>query len=367
MQDSKLTGTFPLTNNVTSCELPYEKDRLPLLLLYSAVLLVGLPANLLTVFLTWLQMRRKNVLGVYLWSLSLCDLMYLCTLPLWAYYVNAGHSWPWSSASCKLTGYIFFNNMYISIFLLCCISCDRYVAVVYAMESRGLRRQRLAVFITSSIVLVVAVAHVPVFTMQEGAESGGRCFEPGQSNATVTGFNYARFVVGFLIPLVLLAAMNHTILANVQLSSGLRPWQKKRVRWLAAAVVALFLVCFGPYHMLLLARAEEACLLEVRMYMPYTMSLGLSTFNSAINPVLYVLSSDNIRKELSRGLATLCRAGVRLPPPSPTGSQHKMQHAKNASEMTAASQQADTPGRKLRLLRLQPPNRSVGRWRDFQN
>ncbi|XP_040920507.1 probable G-protein coupled receptor 132b [Toxotes jaculatrix] len=336
-----------MMNKSEDCNPPYDDGRLPLVLLYSIVLVVGLPANLLTVYLTWVQVRRKNVLGVYLWSLSVCDLTYLFTLPLWAYYVSRGHLWPWSSAVCKLTGYIFFNNMYISIFLLCCISCDRYVAVVYSVESRGLRRQRLAVIIALAIVLLVAVSHVPVFTMKEGnaAEGNQRCFEPSQSSAKVTGFNYGRFAVGFLIPLLLLVVTNRGILANVQRSTGLRWEQKERVRWLAVAVVVLFLICFAPYHLILLVRAvmfhfpeleHGSCLFEKTMYTPYTISLGLSTVNSAINPLLYVLSSDNIRKDLSRGLAQFCHRA--RPRPRSDSSQNKIQPIKNSTELNVVTE-----------------------------
>lgn len=345
----ELPLTVSLMTNTTRvlCEPPYDQGRLLLLLLYTAVLAVGLPANLLTVYLTWLQVRRKNVLGVYLWSLSLCDLSYLGTLPLWAYYVSAGHWWPWSSTACKMTGYIFFNNMYISIYLLCCISCDRYVAVVYSVESRGLRRQRFAFLIALAIVVLVAVGHMPVFTMREGngAEGDHRCFEPSQSDIMVAGFNYARFVVGFLVPLLVLVATNHCILTNVQRSTGLRPEQKARIRWVAVAVVVLFLVCFGPYHIILLVRAiifhfphleEGTCLFERTMYTPYTISLGLSTINSAINPILYVLSSDNIRTELSRGLTQICdQAHLRL---QSDGSQNKIQPARTLSELNPVTE-----------------------------
>lgn len=339
------------TNKTLACEPPYDDGRLPLVLLYSVVLVVGLPANLLTIYLTWLQVRRKNVLGVYLWSLSLCDLTYLFTLPLWAYYVSQSHQWPWTSVTCKLTGYIFFNNMYISIFLLCCISCDRYVAVVYSAESRGLRRQRLAVFVTLAIVLTVAFGHLPVFTMKEGntVEGSKRCFEPNRSSSLVTGFNYARFAVGFLIPLLLLVVTNRGILVNVQRSTGLRLEQKERVRRLAVAVVVLFLVCFAPYHLLLLVRAimfhfgqleDGVCLFEKTMYTPYTISLGLSTVNSAVNPILYVLSSDNIRKELRRGLTQVCNRAT----PRSDSSQNKNQ-ARDTSDTTTKpnKQQGEKP------------------------
>lgn len=306
-----VTEGFLTNQSTVECKPPHDEDRLPLLVLYIVVLVIGLPANVLTLFLTWQQVCRKNVLGVYLWSLSLCDLTYLFTLPLWADYVNRGHSWQWSSTACKLTGYVFFTNMYVSIFLLCCISCDRYWAVAYSLESRGRRRQHHAVIITVIIVLVVAVGHTAVFTMKEGDAQGSKhCFEPSR-RVKVMGFSYARFVIGFLIPLLLLAVTNHCVLANVQRSTGLPNSQKRRVRRLAVAVVLLFLICFGPYHLILLARAvitqfpqlvDAPCLFEKTLYTPYTISLGLSTINSAVNPILYVLSSNSIRKECHSGL-----------------------------------------------------------------
>lgn len=307
------------TAAAAECTLPYEEGRLPLLLLYSAVLAVGLPANLLTALLTWRQVRRKNVLAVYLCALSLCDLGYLGTLPLWADYVSRGHRWRWSSAACRLTGFVFFTNMYVSVFLLCCVSCDRYVAVRYSLEARGLRRQRVARRVALAIVAVVALGHAPVFVMPEGeaAEGEGRCFEPAGASATVAALSFARFAVGFLAPLAVLVASNCGVLAGVRRSTGLQRSQKERVRRLAVAVVALFLLCFGPYHLVLLARglafhlpvaaADGAtCPMDRRLYTPYNISLALATVNSAANPVLYVLSSHNIRRELRRGLARVC-------------------------------------------------------------
>ncbi|KAL0967572.1 hypothetical protein UPYG_G00253930 [Umbra pygmaea] len=343
-------GSVTTANCTTSeppCTLNYEDDRVPLVVLYSMVLIIGLPANIATIYLTFVQVCRKNVLGIYLLSLSLCDLMYICTLPLWTDYVNAGHQWRWNATSCKLTGYLFFNNMYISIFLLCCISIDRYVAVVYAVESRGLRQQKLAVAVTMAIIVVVFLGHLPVFTMMEGDLIEKLCFEPGQRTLTVTGFNYARFIIGFLVPLVILVFTNRAILVNVQASTGLRSCQKERVRYLAYAVVTLFLVCFAPYHVILLIRAGSFHLLDVKqncdfeksMYTPYTICLGLSTLNSAINPILYVLSSDNIRKDLCSAFTSLLLS-TSLPPRFIDSSQHRM-NSKNSSEMATTTQEGE--------------------------
>lgn len=295
------------TNLALNCSIPYKNDRLPLLILYGIVLTVGVPANLITVYLTFLEVQRKNVLGIYLLSLTVCDLMYLGTLPTWAIYIYNCHRWCLGTWACKLTGYIFFNNMYISIFLLCSVSVDRYIAVVYSLKSRGLRQIKSAVLVTSVIVVVVALGHMPVFTMAEGeTETNGekQCFEPGQSTAIVTAFNYARFVIGFFIPLCILLVTNCAILSVVQASDGLSSEQKIKIRYLVLAVILFFLVCFAPYHIILLLRAvsfhfsEGPSTFDTTLYTPYSISLGFSTLNSAMNPILYVLASDNMRKEI---------------------------------------------------------------------
>ncbi|TRZ03546.1 hypothetical protein DNTS_014947 [Danionella cerebrum] len=336
-------------NKTGPCEISYQDDRIPLMVLYIVVFIIGLPANLATVYLTLHQVCRKNVLGIYLLSLSICDLTYLFTLPLWTVYVSRNHEWPWTSTACKITGFVFFNNMYISIFLLCCISIDRYVAVVYAIESRGLRQRRTAALVTFLIYVVVGLGHFPVFTMSEGqAEKGShRCFEPSQSTKTVTAFNYARVCIGFCIPLAILIFTNRAILANIQASTGLHPRQKEKVRYLAVAVVALFLICFAPYHIILLLRAiifhfptlQEECHFEQHIYTPYKISLGLSTFNSAINPILYVLSSNNIRQEIRRGLAFICNKVV---------SSQRSTHSSQNNSSKSNSEPSPTKGGEMR-------------------
>lgn len=301
-------------NSQHNCSLPYENGRIPLLILYSLVFTVGVPANLVTIYLTFLEVQKKNVLGVYLLSLSVCDLMYLGTLPTWAIYIHDGHQWHLGSLACKMTGYVFFNNMYVSIFLLCCVSVDRYLAVVYSLKSRGLRQMKLAVIVTSVVIVLVALGHAPVFTMEEGeteTKEKKRCFEPGQNTALVTAFNYARFVIGFFVPLCILLVTNRAVLSMVQASVGLSSEQKLKVRHLLLAVILLFLVCFAPYHVILLLRAisfhilEKSCSFDVTLYTPYSISLGLSTLNSAMNPILYVLASDNMRKEICRSMCCL--------------------------------------------------------------
>ncbi|XP_058511250.1 probable G-protein coupled receptor 132 [Ochotona princeps] len=290
------------------CNASFEESRVMLVLVYSAVCALGLPANCLTAWLTLLQVLQGNVLAVYLLCLALCELLYLGTLPLWILYIQNGHRWTLGLRACRATAYIFFCNIYLSILFLCCVSCERFVAVVYALESRGRRHQRTAVLVSAAIFVLVGLVHYPVFQMEE--EEGGACFEPPRMSATIAAFHYARFTMGFAAPLAIIAYTNHRILRSVGRSPGLTAAQKAKVRHSAAAVVFIFLFCFAPYHLVLLLKAaafsyyhgdrDAVCAFEASFYSISVGFLCLATVNSVADPIIYVLATEHSRQEVSR-------------------------------------------------------------------
>lgn len=86
------------------------------------------------------QVRQRNELGIYLMNLSVADLLYIATLPLWIDYFLQHDDWIHGQESCKLFGFIFYTNIYVSIAFLCCISMDRYLAVAYPLRFAKVRR-----------------------------------------------------------------------------------------------------------------------------------------------------------------------------------------------------------------------------------
>ncbi|XP_072128599.1 probable G-protein coupled receptor 132 [Mobula birostris] len=296
------------------CNITYSRSTIPLTTVYGLVMVFGFPANLLTLILSMLKIRRKNVLSVYLFTLSLSDLAYLCTIPNWITYVQSANKWNQSPLSCKITGYIFFNNLYISILLLCCISVDRCLVVLYPIEAQWRRRRRTAVVVCLAIWMLVMVIHTPVFILsgvQSTEKKNDSCFETFPMPPLVAKFNYARFCVGFCVPLCILACSNFLIFRRIQSSPCLNPSQKAKVKYLAVAVILIFLICFTPYHAILLSRAvaysilDNSCEFEQKIYTASTAFLCLCTVNSAINPFLYMFSSESVRQELKRDLRIL--------------------------------------------------------------
>uniref|UniRef100_U3KKI6 G-protein coupled receptors family 1 profile domain-containing protein n=1 Tax=Ficedula albicollis TaxID=59894 RepID=U3KKI6_FICAL len=214
------------SDNSTCPEMPYEESRTLLVAVYSIVFAIGLPANCLTSLLTFVQIRRKKVHAIYIFSLSLCDLMYLSTLPFWITYVQNGHKWNMGDIPCKIIGFIFFCNIYISILLLCCISLDRYIGLVYSLESKGRREQKKVIKIVCALFAVVALIHTPVFLMEEKET----CFETVPLSILLSSLNIARFIFGFAIPFMILIFTNYNIFQTTKRSSSLTCHQKNKVK-----------------------------------------------------------------------------------------------------------------------------------------
>lgn len=290
----------------TNCSMPFEESRVFVVTLYCVVCTLGLPANCLTGWLALGQVLQGNVLAVYLSGLALCEALYASTLPLWALYVQNQHHWTLGPWACKVTAYVFFCNLYVSVLLLCCVSCDRFVAVVYALESRAHRQQKTALLVCASAFLLVGLVHYPVFNI----EHEGACFETVPMDGRTARYYYARFVAGFAVPLSIIAFTNQRVLRSVEQSEGLSAASKARVRRTAIAVVGIFLLCFAPYHLLLLVKAiafsyygEDSgsmCLFEVSLCTVSVVSLCLSTVSSVADPIIYVLATDHSRQEVSR-------------------------------------------------------------------
>ncbi|XP_038621819.1 probable G-protein coupled receptor 132 [Tachyglossus aculeatus] len=299
-------GTVTTTTGAQSqnCSVSYEESKAFLIVVYSTVCALGFPANCLTLFLTWKQVKQNNVLAVYLFFLSVCELLYISTLPFWIRYITQNHMWDLGEFSCQMIAFLFFCNIYISILLLCCISIDRFRAVVFALESRGLRQQWTAVLLSVLVFVSVGLVHAPVFQI---ASQNHTCFEALPVDSQTAKYYYTRFVVGFVVPFAIIVYTNYRIFRSIKKSVSLKPRQKTKVKYLAIAIIVIFLICFAPYHVVILVRAlhfsrfsGDMCDFEKRVYTSSVVFLCLSTVNSVADPIIYVFVSENCRNDLSR-------------------------------------------------------------------
>ncbi|XP_075771550.1 putative G-protein coupled receptor 132 [Pelodiscus sinensis] len=307
--------------NASRCGVDFQTGQGLVVSLYGVVFLLGLATNALTLWPIVQQVRLGNVLAVYLLGLAASDLLYLLTLPLWMLYVWHGHQWTLSGLACHVAGFVFYSNMYISILLLCLISLERYLAVVYPLRSLGLRSRRVAATASALVALLIFACHGGISLRNQELKNAS-CYDSYPVQPGVATFNYFRVAAGFALPLLVLGVSYLKIFQGVRASSTLLGWQKAKVKRLSLGVIAIFLLCFAPYHVLLLVRTVASrvlggcalCSFEQRLHLPFSLSLALSSLNSALDPILYALVSDSIKGDLRKAFGCLIGA----PEPSRT-------------------------------------------------
>ncbi|KAF7663358.1 hypothetical protein LDENG_00211840 [Lucifuga dentata] len=287
-----------------------------LMAVYIMAFIFGLIFNVLTLGPILQQVRKQNVLGIFLLNLSLSDLLFLFTIPLWINYYHQDHQWKLGATSCSIVGFIYYSNMYSSIFLLCCISVDRCLVVTFPLRSKIHRSSRCTWAQCICVYVVVVALHIMVLVYDNLADAhddknnSDRCYETYPMQRPVALFNLVRVGIGFLLPLLVLGISYWKVLATVGQSPGLSSQAKRKVRLLSFGVIGIFSICFAPYHLLLLARSlafyssdntdalGSYCRFEQTTHFYFSCTLALSSLNCVVDPVLYVLVSNGVQEEV---------------------------------------------------------------------
>ncbi|KAM9708045.1 LOW QUALITY PROTEIN: ovarian cancer G-protein coupled receptor 1-like [Menidia menidia] len=343
-----------------NCTLSHEIHQYVFSGVYILVLLVGVPCNLYSLYHAGAQLRQRNELGVYLLNLTVSDLLYQASLPLWLQYIFQDDDWRHREWLCRLCGFLLYENIYISIGFLCCISLDRYLAVVHPLRFSALRSMRAA-WLVSGVVWLKEVAVGAVFFHHKELSRDRRnrsvCFEHYPMQPWEHPINYYRFTVGFLFPLAILSVSYLCVLRAVGRSAGTQPEQKLRIRQLVSSTVLIFLVCFSPYHVFLLVRTllERDCSFIAAIFNSYHLSLLLTSLNCVADPALYCFVSEASRRGLRPAARLLCRrrrrgahrvAGGGAPPtggpPAAVTLLTHTPHATDATETTPHATDAET-------------------------
>lgn len=343
-------------------ELSENTKRVALFVLYLAIFVVGLVENLLVICVTWRGTGRAGLLSLYILNMAIADLGVVLSLPVWMLEVMLDYTWLWGSFSCRFTHYFYFANMYSSIFFLVCLSIDRYVTLASASPSwqRHQRRVRRAVcagvWVLSAVIPLPEVVHMQLVESSEPMCLFMAPFETYNTWALLVTLSTT--VLGFLLPFPLITAFN--VLTACRLRRAGRP-EGRRHCLLVCAYIAVFVICWLPYHvtLLLLALHETHislhCYLAHLLYFFYDVIDCFSMLHCVVNPILYNFLSPSFRGRLLSAVVHYLpkvQAGAGGRASSSSSTQHSIIITKEGTQPTAAGPH-HRPG-----LNFQAPNTS---------
>ncbi|KAM9323994.1 uncharacterized protein PAF06_020246 [Gastrophryne carolinensis] len=282
----------------------YEATLFPII--YGLVFIFGLLGNVTAIGVIYQQLKRKNVLAVYLANLCVSDLLYVFTLPVWIAY-TAKEDWQFGALSCKIVGFFFNANLYTTIAFLSCIAVDRFVATVFSFHAMVLRTMRGAMIICVVVWLVILGSH-SVFLGKEDLFNSSQnvklCYEKYPMEQFMAHINYFRIFVVFLIPLILLVVSYCFVAREVHRSHGYTKDQKYKMIGLLLTMTAIFVICYLPYHIVLFIRSYVSdrnictCDIEYKVRPAYRITFCLTSLSSALDPFINIFVSESVKQDL---------------------------------------------------------------------
>ncbi|XP_020511165.2 proteinase-activated receptor 4 [Labrus bergylta] len=293
-------------NFTTLNEKQLKEIRAPITVLYLPMLYllafsVGLPSNLLALWVLVFRTKPQPSTTLLI-NLTVADCLLLLALPFRIVYHFRGNHWELGEASCRIVMAMFYGNMYGSVLCLALVALDRYIALVHPFGAKTLRSRRTSLYMTAAVWLAVLGAMLPLLLSQQTyvldepriTTCHDALPEEEQENYFLPYFA-TLFTVCFLLPF-LVVVFCHAAVLRTLMAEGKRYGHAVRVTVL---VLLVFIVCLLPSNLLLLLTYANTSFDGdgEDIYVPYMVSLAISTFNSCIDPFIFYFVSVEFREK----------------------------------------------------------------------
>ncbi|XP_016054365.1 PREDICTED: C-C chemokine receptor type 4 [Miniopterus natalensis] len=269
--------------------------------LYFLVFLFGLLGNSVVVLVLFKYKRLRSMTDVYLLNLAISDLLFVFSLPFWAYY--SADQWVFGLGLCKIISWIYLVGFYSGIFFIMLMSIDRYLAIVHAVLSLRART------VTYGVITSVVTWLVAVFVSLPGLIFS-TCFTEDNHIYCKTKYslNFRQWkvlssleinILGLVIPLGIMLFCYSMIIRTLQ---HCKNEKKSKAVKMILAVVVLFLGFWTPYNVVLfletLVELEvlQDCAFERHLDYAIQTTEALAFVHCCLNPVIYFFLGEKFRK-----------------------------------------------------------------------
>ncbi|XP_048358811.1 lysophosphatidic acid receptor 5 [Sphaerodactylus townsendi] len=282
---------------------------------YSLIFTAGLLLNLAALWIFLYYLRIKSVVSIYMLNLVVSDLLFTVSLPFRIYYYAVGE-WPFWPFLCQVSGSIFQINMYGSCLFLMCINLDRFVAIVYPLRWRHLRRPKVARLFCLVVWVLILMGSVPVAwfhkttSCQKENQTIMLCFESFSNDLwqkRLFPLVVLAEILGFLLPLTSVTYCSIQIFRNLCKPGRDRSLRQQKTIRLLVVNLVIFIICFVPYNIILAAYGmikarvfptDQLTKDSVRRALVVTVLLA--SMNCTLDPLVYYFSTEGFRNTLKR-------------------------------------------------------------------
>ncbi|XP_032425914.1 proteinase-activated receptor 1-like [Xiphophorus hellerii] len=290
---------------------------------YTLVCCISVPINLAAIVAFFKGIQPKKPAAIYMLNLASADLLFGLMLPFKISYHFMGNNWIFGWFLCRVVTASFYWNMYCSVLLIACISVDRFLAVVYPIDSLAWRKTENTIKACVTMWVLSFAASVPLVVSDQTAHveelNVTTCHDVQTVEAILwlkiyfIAICFCLFVLPFLVTV---GSYTKVIWTLSSVARGLQGRSRKKTRAVVMilTVLVIFVLCFMPTncfllaHYLLFEASNNASKATDSSYGLYLMFLCLGSLNCLLDPLLYYFGSSQCQRQLSN---MLCRSSTK--------------------------------------------------------
>ncbi|XP_008511008.1 pyroglutamylated RF-amide peptide receptor [Equus przewalskii] len=327
LRDHNLTreqfiALYRLRPLVYTPELP-GRAKLAFVLTGVLIFALALFGNALVVYVVTRSKAMRTVTNIFICSLALSDLLiaFFC-IPV-TMLQNISDNWLGGAFICKMVPFVQSTAVVTEILTMTCIAVERHQGLVHPFKMKWQYTNRRAFTMLGVVWLVAVIVGSPMWHVQRleikydflYEKEHICCLEEWASPAHQKIYTTFILVILFLLPLtvmlILYSKIGYELWIKKRVGDGsvLRTIhgkemskiarKKKRAVIMMVTVVALFAVCWAPFHvvhMMIEYSNFEKQYDDVTIKMIFAIVQIIGFSNSICNPIVYAFMNENFKK-----------------------------------------------------------------------
>ncbi|XP_072329307.1 G-protein coupled receptor 55-like [Scyliorhinus torazame] len=268
--------------------------------------LLGLTFNAMTLWVFCGKFRKWTETIIYVTNLAASDSMLLLSLPFKMYSYKSREEL--GSSFCAFIECLYFVNMYVSIYIIVCISMDRCIAIKYPLKAKSFRSPMKAAIACGAIWTFVCLVAISLqIRFAAGNVNAEFCFLKQTDEPTETWIIIIIELFGFIIPFFILSFCSLQIIVALckKSTESQGNFVFSRSITIIATNLIIFIICFLPFHAGLLIqflvetfKMDCVTLINARMFV--TVSTCLANVNCCLDGIIYYFASKEVRASLTQ-------------------------------------------------------------------
>ncbi|XP_047236694.1 proteinase-activated receptor 1 isoform X1 [Girardinichthys multiradiatus] len=274
--------------------------------IYTLVFIISVPLNLLALVMFVRRIRPRKPAVIYMLNLACADLLFGLLLPFKIAYHYHGNNWIYGSFMCRVVTAAFHCNMYCSVLLVMCISMDRFLAVVYPMNSLTWRSPKTAAAICAAMWLLSLGGVSPLLISGQTLhlpDLGITTCHDVQDVETLQSYYLYFFPIYssifFFIPLFFTIFCYVRIIKALAVANVENCSKKTRAIVMIVVVLLVFVICFSPTNIILMVHyVQISHTSSDGSYQAYLLSMCIGSLSCCLDPLLYYYGSSQCQKQV---------------------------------------------------------------------